>query len=51
MTVDDVVRLEKGLDPQQYDAYLLFADEDINFASEIVDTMEKQYQMKVRLFE
>ncbi|XP_060529475.1 myeloid differentiation primary response protein MyD88 [Cylas formicarius] len=46
LTRDDVIRLNQGLEPQTYDAFVLFDDDDIDFATELIDTMEKQYNMK-----
>lgn len=47
LTVDDVTRLNQGLGTQNYDAYVVFADEDIDFATELIETMEKQYGLKL----
>ncbi|KAL0281098.1 UNVERIFIED_CONTAM: hypothetical protein PYX00_002193 [Menopon gallinae] len=47
LTVDDVGRLEKGLGPQIYDAYVLYAEEDADFASEIIKIMENKYNFKL----
>lgn len=33
--------------PQNYDAFVLFAEDDIAFATELIDTMEKQYLLKL----
>jgi hypothetical protein len=43
----DVRRLEQGLEPQRYDAFLLFAEEDQDFAMQILDRMESDYGLKV----
>lgn len=48
LTTDDVIRLENGMEPQIYDAYVLYAEEDLNFATEIVETMESKYNLKVQ---
>lgn len=40
LTVDDATLAQQGLPPQQYDAFVLFADEDIDFATEIIEKME-----------
>lgn len=40
LTVADATLAQKGLPPQQYDAFLLFADEDIDFGTEILEKME-----------
>jgi hypothetical protein len=45
--IADVYRLEQGLEPQHYDAFLLFADEDQDFAMQIMDRMETEYGLKV----
>lgn len=47
LTVDDVCRLNQGLDTQVYDAFVAFAEEDIDFATELIETMEKQYGFKL----
>ncbi|KAF5295369.1 hypothetical protein FQR65_LT01561 [Abscondita terminalis] len=47
LTRDDVIRIESGLEPQKYDAFVLFADEDTNFATELIDKMENQYKLKL----
>lgn len=48
LTTDDILRLENGMEPQTYDAYVLHAEEDVNFAVEIVETMESKYNFKVQ---
>ncbi|XP_018575417.1 myeloid differentiation primary response protein MyD88 isoform X2 [Anoplophora glabripennis] len=47
LTIDDVNRRSEGLEPQTYDAFVLFADDDIDFATELIETMEKQYNLKL----
>ncbi|KAK6633932.1 hypothetical protein RUM44_004539 [Polyplax serrata] len=47
LTTDDILRLENGMEPQTYDAYVLHAEEDVNFAVEIVETMESKYNFKL----
>lgn len=47
LTREDIVRLENGLGPQHYDAFVLFADEDTNFATELIDKMENDYKLKL----
>lgn len=50
LTDDDVRRLQRGMrEPQYYDAFLLYTDDDFNFAMEIVDRLENGYQMKLCL--
>lgn len=41
LTIDDAILARQGLPPQQYHAFVLFADEDINFATEIIEKMEE----------
>lgn len=40
LTVDDVALAEKNLPPQQYDAFILFDDKDIEFANEMIEKVE-----------
>lgn len=49
LTTADVVRAQKGLPPQTYDAFVLYADADLNFASEILTKLEDnpEYNFKV----
>lgn len=47
LTIDDVNRIHQGLDTQTYDAFVVFADEDIDFATELIEIMEKQYGLKL----
>ncbi|XP_053987437.1 myeloid differentiation primary response protein MyD88 [Hylaeus volcanicus] len=49
LTVDDLHRLRQGLETQYYDAFLLYADEDINFATEMVNKLESEYNLKLCL--
>ena len=49
LTVDDLHRLKKGLENQYYDALLLYADEDVMFANEMVDKLEKLHNLKLCL--
>ncbi|XP_015434322.1 PREDICTED: myeloid differentiation primary response protein MyD88 [Dufourea novaeangliae] len=49
LTVDDLHRLKQGFENQYYDAFLLYADEDVNFAIEMVDKLENQYNLKLCL--
>lgn len=41
LTTTDVQMAERGLPPTTYDAYLLFHDEDIEFATNVVEKMEE----------
>lgn len=47
ITMDDFERNKLGLPPQTYDAFVLFADSDIDFATELIETMEKHYNLKL----
>nr|BBG28459.1 adaptor protein Myd88 [Gryllus bimaculatus] len=47
LTRDDVLRLEQGLPPQRYNAYLLYADADEEFAVKIIEEMENKYNLKL----
>uniref|UniRef100_A0A0A9XHW8 Myeloid differentiation primary response protein MyD88 n=1 Tax=Lygus hesperus TaxID=30085 RepID=A0A0A9XHW8_LYGHE len=49
LTVDDVQRINEGLEPQIYDAFLLYSDDDADFASEMVERLEQRYQLKLCL--
>lgn len=40
LTIDDIILAEKGLPLQQYDAFILFADKDIDFATEMIEKVE-----------
>lgn len=40
ITIDDVIRLQQGQQPQKYDAFVLFADEDIDFAAKLIKKIE-----------
>lgn len=46
----DIHRLKQGLETQYYDAFLLYAEEDIDFANEIVEKLETQSKLKVLYF-
>lgn len=40
LTEDDVKLAQRGLPLQQYNAFVLYADEDVEFATEIIERME-----------
>lgn len=46
LTIDDVSLAENNLPLQQYDAFILFADNDIDFATEMIEKVEN-YGFKV----
>ncbi|XP_043677192.1 myeloid differentiation primary response protein MyD88 [Vespula pensylvanica] len=41
LTVDDLYRIRQGLENQRYDAFVLYANEDVDFANEMIDKLEK----------
>ncbi|XP_056649207.1 myeloid differentiation primary response protein MyD88 [Diorhabda sublineata] len=47
ITFDDYERKTAGLPPQTYDAFVLFDDDDIGFATDIIQTLEGQYSLKL----
>ncbi|KMQ96636.1 myeloid differentiation primary response protein 88 [Lasius niger] len=49
LTLGDVYRLSQGLETQYYDAFLLYADEDISFVNEMVQKLETEYKLKLCL--
>ncbi|XP_011167340.1 myeloid differentiation primary response protein MyD88 [Solenopsis invicta] len=49
LTLGDIHRLKQGLETQYYDAFLLYAEEDIDFATEMVDKLETQFNLKLCL--
>ncbi|XP_037954264.1 myeloid differentiation primary response protein MyD88-like [Teleopsis dalmanni] len=49
LTKDDVLRAQKGLPPQKYDAFVLFADADINYAIEMLAKLEENEENNFKL--
>ncbi|XP_029158171.1 myeloid differentiation primary response protein MyD88 [Nylanderia fulva] len=49
LTLGDVHRLGQGLETQYYDAFLLYADEDVGFANEMVQKLETEHKLKLCL--
>ncbi|EGI65212.1 PREDICTED: myeloid differentiation primary response protein MyD88 isoform X3 [Acromyrmex echinatior] len=49
LTLDDIHRLKQGLAPQYYDAFLLYAEEDIVFVKEMIEKLEIQFKLKLCL--
>lgn len=46
---DDSRRIRSGIsNPQRYHAFLLYADEDFDFATLIIKKLEKEYRLKVQ---
>lgn len=46
VTIDDLKRIDKGLGPQIYDAFVLFENDDIAFATGLIEIMENKYNLK-----
>ncbi|RZB89897.1 myeloid differentiation primary response protein MyD88-B-like [Asbolus verrucosus] len=46
ITTDDVLRINEGRPLEIYDAFVLYDQDDIDFAIQLLDTMEKEYGMK-----
>lgn len=51
LTNADVIRAQKGLPPQKYDAFVLYSDADINYATEMLTKLEDnpEYHFKLCL--
>ncbi|XP_011860479.1 PREDICTED: myeloid differentiation primary response protein MyD88 [Vollenhovia emeryi] len=49
LTSGDIHRLRKGLKTQYYDAFLLYAEEDIDFVNVIIEKLETQSNLKLCL--
>ncbi|XP_018357243.1 PREDICTED: myeloid differentiation primary response protein MyD88 isoform X2 [Trachymyrmex septentrionalis] len=49
LTLDDIHRLKQGLASQYYDAFLLYAEEDIVFVKEMIEKLEIQFKLKLCL--
>ncbi|XP_012231475.1 myeloid differentiation primary response protein MyD88-like [Linepithema humile] len=47
LTLDDAYRLTRGLSKTHYDAFLLYADEDADFANEIMQKLQTEYKLKL----
>ncbi|XP_078047688.1 myeloid differentiation primary response protein MyD88 isoform X2 [Augochlora pura] len=47
LTRDDVLRIPQGLNNQNYDAFLLYADEDLHFATEMTNKLENEFKLKL----
>lgn len=48
LITDDANRLAQGLGTQHYDAMLLYADEDTDFATEMRKKLEDEFGLKAR---
>ncbi|KAK9872830.1 hypothetical protein WA026_019615 [Henosepilachna vigintioctopunctata] len=46
LTTDDLLNLERNAPLTKYDAFILFAEDDIQFATKVIERMEKQYNLK-----
>ncbi|XP_008206894.1 myeloid differentiation primary response protein MyD88-A [Nasonia vitripennis] len=51
LTFDDQFRIERGEGKQHYDAFLLYANEDEEFAQEMIENLEKKNHLKLCLKE
>ncbi|TMW47270.1 hypothetical protein DOY81_007651 [Sarcophaga bullata] len=49
LTIDDVLLAQKGLPPQIYDAFVLYADADLNRVSEMLTILEDQSEYSFKL--
>ncbi|XP_012531251.1 myeloid differentiation primary response protein MyD88 isoform X2 [Monomorium pharaonis] len=49
LTFGDIHRLNQGLETQYYDAFLLYAEEDIDFVNEMIEKLETQFKLKLCL--
>ncbi|KYN02200.1 PREDICTED: myeloid differentiation primary response protein MyD88 [Cyphomyrmex costatus] len=49
LTLDDIHRLKQDLGLQYYDAFLLYAEEDIDFVNEMIEKLEVQFKLKLCL--
>ncbi|XP_077267384.1 myeloid differentiation primary response protein MyD88 isoform X2 [Temnothorax americanus] len=49
LTFGDSHRLKQGLETQYYDAFLLYAEEDNDFAKEMIEKLETQFNLKLCL--
>ncbi|XP_030759145.1 myeloid differentiation primary response protein MyD88 [Sitophilus oryzae] len=47
LTTDDRKNFSEGLELQRYDAFVLFEDDDISFATLLIDTLENTYNLKL----
>ena len=46
---DDQFRIERGEETQHYDAFLLYAEEDTDFALQMIEHLEKENNLKLCL--
>lgn len=44
---DDSQRAHQNLPPTRYDAFILYAEEDSDFAHQVVEKLENEYKLKV----
>ncbi|KAL1491289.1 hypothetical protein ABEB36_011907 [Hypothenemus hampei] len=47
LTTDDLHRLREGQNPQHYHAFVLFDNADIDFATDLITKLEKDYDLKL----
>lgn len=46
---EDSERIHKNLPLTRYDAFILYADEDSQFADQVIEKLEQEYKLKVRV--
>ncbi|XP_012231489.1 myeloid differentiation primary response protein MyD88-A-like isoform X2 [Linepithema humile] len=51
LTLDDANRVRRGLSKAHYDAFLLYANEDADFAKEIMEKLRTEYKLKLCCYE
>ncbi|XP_058983107.1 myeloid differentiation primary response protein MyD88 isoform X2 [Musca domestica] len=49
LTTDDVIRAKKGLPPQRYDAFVLYADTDLTYVTEMLTKLEDNSEYNFKL--
>ncbi|XP_043283301.1 myeloid differentiation primary response protein MyD88 [Venturia canescens] len=49
LTMDDLYRVKQGMKNQCYDAFVLYAEEDLEFVNEMIRVLEKQHHLKLCL--
>lgn len=47
LTREDIYRSDNNQELLQYDAFVLFAEEDIEFVTKLLDIMEREYNLRL----
>lgn len=47
LVAEDVERVRQGLPLIKYDAFLLYADEDLQYATVMIDKLENDFKLRV----